>query len=99
MGRLFGVLFLSGGTGSGPDGGPRQGTTENKPRLALRPPRLGGRFYAFLTRAAQPLTPPPEDPWEHGSESNALMNDLIYLTATAGFFALALGYSRFCGNL
>jgi len=27
------------------------------------------------------------------------MNDLIYLAVTAGFFALALGYARFCGNL
>jgi len=27
------------------------------------------------------------------------MSDLIYLSVTAGFFLLALCYSRFCGNL
>jgi len=27
------------------------------------------------------------------------MNDLVYLAVTAGFFGLAVLYSRFCGNL
>jgi len=27
------------------------------------------------------------------------MNDLIYIAVTAGFFALSVGYARFCGNL
>jgi len=27
------------------------------------------------------------------------MTDLIYIIVTAGFFALAAAYARFCGNL
>ena len=34
-----------------------------------------------------------------GSNPARPMTDLIYLAVTAGFFVLAVYYSRFCGNL
>jgi hypothetical protein len=34
-----------------------------------------------------------------GSNPAHLMSDLIYIAVTAGFFALAVCYARFCGNL